>query len=113
MTRRPLITRSRAIAWVVSLALGVALVTLLRLFFPDDTGSGSILVMAVLGLFGTLLGVLIATGVVVTVMRLLGNPTRAVSSAPGELPADFTTGICVALFSLPSLIAYLGWFFGG
>jgi hypothetical protein len=112
MKRRALVTRGRIVAWAVSLALGLAWVALLGLV-PDDGESVAMLLIAVVGLFGVALGVLIAAGFVVTVMRLLGNPTRAVSSAPGELPADFAFGISVVLFSLPSLLAHVVWVFGG
>jgi hypothetical protein len=41
--------------------------------------------------------------------RIIAYPTRAVSSAPAELPPDFAFGVCPALFWLPSLVAYVGW----
>jgi hypothetical protein len=106
------VTRGRAIAWVVSLALGVGWAVLLGLL-PGDDESVAALLIGITGLLGLPLGVLIATGLLVRVFRMLGNPTRAVSTSPGELPADLGFGVCVILFSLPSLIAYLGWSFQG
>ena len=106
--RTRLLTRGHAIAWAVSLALGVGWAMVLG-SLPEDGESIAALVIGITGL----LGVLIATGLLVRVFRLLGNPTRAVSSSPEELPPDLAFGMCVILFSLPSLIAYLGWSFGG
>ncbi len=54
--------------------------------------------------FGLIVGLLAATGHLVTVMRLLGNPTRAVSSAPGELPPDLPFGIWLVLLSLATVV---------
>ena len=99
-------------AWVVSLALGVGWAAVLGLV-PEDGESVAALLIGITGLLGVPLGVLIATGLLVRVFRLLGNPTRAVSTSPGELPPDLAFGMCVILFSQPSLIAYLGWSFGG
>jgi hypothetical protein len=39
-------------------------------------------------------------------MRLLGNPTRAMSSRVDELPAARAFGIFVMLFCLPSMFVY-------
>jgi hypothetical protein len=105
--RKRVFTRGRVVAWVVSLALGIGWAMLLR-STDGDLRAVAVLLLAVGGLFGTLFGVLAATGLLVRVMRLLGNPTRAVSSSPEELPPDLTFGVCLILFFLPSLLVYYG-----
>jgi hypothetical protein len=94
------------IAWVVALALGTVWAVLLARL-PGDLGAIGLLLLGVGGVFGTLLGVLMATGLLVRVFRLLGNPTRAVSVSPDELAPDVAFGVSLAFF-FPSLVAYLG-----
>jgi len=105
--RKRLLTRARVIAWAIALALGIAWAFLLGHVTGDLQPIGRLLVV-IGGIFGTLVGVLIATGMLVRVMRPLGNPTRAMSTSPGELGPDLVFGVLVILFFLPSLFAYLG-----
>lgn len=100
-------TRGRAIAWLVSLGLGIGWVLALRAL-SSDLDPVVALFLAIVGLFGFGFGFLMATGLLVRVLRMLGNPTRAVSSSPAELPADVASGVCVMLFALPSLLVYYG-----
>ena len=110
-SRTRLLTRGHVIAWVVSLAVGIGWVVLLAAL-PSDLDPIVALLLGVLGIFGFLFGVLMASGLLVRVLRMLGNPTRAVSSSPAELPADVVSGVCVMLFALPSLLVYYAPFFG-
>jgi len=110
-SRTRLLTRGHVIAWAVSLALGIGWVALLAAL-PSDLDSVVALLLGVIGIFGFVLGVLITTGLLVRVFRMLGNPTRAVSSSPAELPADVVSGVCVMLFALPSLLVYYAPYFG-
>ena len=110
--RKRLLTRGHAVAWAVALALGIGWIVLLAAL-PSDLDPVVALLLGVIGIFGFVLGLLMATGLLVRVFRMLGNPTRAVSSAPAELPADVVSGVCVMLFTLPSLLAYYAPSFGG
>jgi uncharacterized protein (DUF58 family) len=106
MTRRgrpPLITRGRLIAWGVAVALGVAFGAAASSVLGAFTGQ----VLGAVVIFAALVGLLAVTGHLVTVMRLLGNPTRAVASAPGELPADVPFGVWLLLFSLATIVGTL------
>ena len=102
--RRSPLTRGHVIAWVVSLAVGIGWVVLLAAL-PSDLDPIMTLLLGVIGIFGFVFGVLMATGLLVRVLRMLGNPTRAVSSSPAELPAHVVSGVCVMLFTLPLLLA--------
>lgn len=95
------------ITWAVALALGIAWAVLLARL-PGDLLAVGALLLGVGGVFGTLFGVLMATGLLVRVFRLLGNPTRAVSVSPDELAPDVTFGVSLAFFFLPSLVVLLG-----
>ncbi len=101
--RKHVFTRARAIVWAVALALGIAWALLLAHATGDLAPIGGLL-LTIGGIFGTLVGVLIATGMLVRVMRPLGNPTRAMSASPGELAPDLAFGVCVILFFVPSLL---------
>ena len=93
------------------MALGIGWIALLAAL-PSDLDPMVALLLGVIGIFGFLFGVLMATGLLVRVLRMLGNPTRAVSSSPAELPADVVSGVCVMLLALPSLLVYYAPFFG-
>ena len=112
--RTRLLTRRHAITWAVALSLGIGWVALLAAL-PSDLDPVVTLLLGVIGVFGFAFGTLMATGLLVRVLRMLGNPTRAVSSSPAELPADVVSGVCVMLFTLPSLLLfyYASWFGGG
>jgi len=113
-SRTRLHTRGHVITWAVSLVIGIGWVALLAAL-PSDLDPIVALLLGVIGIFGFVFGVLMATGLLVRVLRMLGNPTRAVSSSPAELPADVVSGVCVMLFTLPSLLLfyYASWFGGG
>jgi hypothetical protein len=100
--RKRVFTRARVVAWAIALALGIAWALLLAHATGDLEPIGGLL-LTIGGIFGTLVGVLIATGLLVRVMRPLGNPTRAMSTSPGELAPDLAFGVCVILFFAPSL----------
>jgi hypothetical protein len=102
-SRRPLITRGRLIAWAVAVALGLAL----GLAGAAVLGAYAGQVLGAVVIFAGLIGLLATTGHLVTVMRMLGNPTRAVSSAPGELPADVPFGVWLLLFALATVVGAL------
>ena len=105
--RKKQVTRGRLIAWVVSLALGIGWVSVLGAL-PAGFDPVVSLFLGLVGVFGFGLGLLIATGMLVRVARLFGNPSRALSSPVHELPADKVFGICVMLIALPSLFVYFG-----
>jgi hypothetical protein len=105
-TRKRIFTRAHGVAWLISLALGVGWVVLLGAL-PDDLDSVVMLLLGLVGIFGFLFGLLMATGLLVRVFRMLGNPTRAVSSSPAELPADVVSGVWVMLFCVPSSLVYV------
>lgn len=95
-----LVTPGRLIAWGIAVALGAA-------FGAGVSAALGALAGWVLGwivVFGLIVGLLAATGHLATVMRLLGNPTRAVSSAPGELPPDLPFAVWLVLFSLGTVV---------
>ncbi len=105
--RQHRVTRGALIAWAVSFALGVGWVLLLEAL-PSGFEPVATLFLALVGIFGFGLGLLMATGWLVRVMRPFGNPTRAFSSPVDELPADRVFGIIMMLFCLPSLFVYFG-----
>jgi hypothetical protein len=89
--RKQLLSGGHLLAWAAAVALGIGWVLLLRAL-RDDLAPMTALLIALTGIFGFGLGLLIATGWLVRVMRLFGNPTRALSSR-----------VDVMLFCLPSL----------
>jgi hypothetical protein len=105
LQRKQLLSGGHLLAWVAALALGIGWVLLLRAL-RGDLAPMTALIIALTGIFGFGLGLLIATGWLVRVMRLLGNPTRAMSSRVDELPAARAFGIFVMLFCLPSMFVY-------
>jgi len=103
--RRRLITRGVLIAWAVSLGLGVAFVVALG-SVPADFAPLADLVTSLVGIFGVALGIAIALGWLVRLLSI-GYWPRSLSTAPGEdLAPDRVFGICVILFSLPSLLLH-------
>ena len=108
-TPRParLFSRGHVIAWLVSLALGIGWVLALGAL-PSDMAPLVQLFLALVGLFGFGLGVLIATGLLVKALSLSGTRPGSISTSAGELPVDLVFGVCVMLFCAPSLSVYLG-----
>ena len=103
--RRRLLTRGHVIAWVVSLVLGTGWVVLPGLL-PGDLDPVTGLLLSLVGIFGSILGVLIATGTLVRVLGIFGARPGSLSPPAGELAPDLVFGLCVLLFSLPSLLAH-------
>jgi hypothetical protein len=99
--------KGRLIAWFIALAVGLGWALLLR-SAPADYSTIVALVLGLTGYFGVLLGIGIATGVIVGMLKFLGRP-GATREATAALPADRTFGLCVILFALPSLATALGW----
>ena len=104
---KKLLTRGHLMAWVVSLALGVGWVLLLE-SLPSGLEPVVTLFIALTGVFGFLLGAGIATGVLVSVLRLIGTRPGSVSSPEGKIPPDRVFGIFVMLFCLPSMYVFFG-----
>ena len=101
--RRRLITRGVLIAWAVSLALGIGFVVGLY-SVPAGLTPLAALATSLVGFFGVALGIAIALGWLVRLLSL-GNWPR---SSPGteDLAPDRVFGVCVILFSLPSLLLH-------
>lgn len=103
---RIILMKVRLIAWFVSLALGIGWVLLLTAA-PADFDPVVALVLRLTGAFGVLLGVGIATGVIVGMLKFLGRP-GALNVSTAALSADRVFGLCVIFFALPSLVTALG-----
>lgn len=99
-----LLTRGAVIAWVVSLAVGIAWVAGLAAL-PAELDPVVSLAYSLVGIFGVIIGIGIATGVLVTMLRFLGGRSSNMSPLAQDLAPDRVFGICVILFALPSLLA--------
>jgi hypothetical protein len=104
---RRLLTRGRLIACAVSLVLGIGWVVVLGLL-PSGLDPVVRLLLGLVGIFGVVGGILVATGTLVRVLTLFGTRPGSVSSGAGDLAPDVVFGICVVCFALPSLLAYYG-----
>jgi hypothetical protein len=105
--RKRLLTRGHVVAWLISLALGLGWVGLLGLL-PSDFDPIVGLLLGLVGMFGFVGGILIATGMLVRMLAIFGTRPGSMSSPAGELPPDAVFGICVICFVLPSLFLYYG-----
>lgn len=105
--RRRLFTRGHAVAWLVSLALGIGWVEVL-LALPSDYDPVVTLFLALVGIFGSIFGLLTATGLLVGALSFFGSRPGYGSRPGGEVGPDVVFGICVLLFTLPSLFVYYG-----
>lgn len=104
-SRRRLITRGALIAWVLSLGVGIAFAVGLDSVPVDFAGLAG-LATSLVGIFGVALGIAIALGWLVRLLSV-GYWPRSLPSAPGDdLAPDRVFGICVILFSLPSLLLH-------
>ncbi len=99
--RRRLLTRGAFIAWAVSLAAGIAWVVGLGAL-PASLDSIVSLVYSLVGIFGVVIGIGIATGWLVRLLSMGYWPRSAL--AIDDLAPDRVFGICVILFALPSLL---------
>lgn len=107
LQRKRFFSLSHAIAWVVSLALGIGWVVFLGAL-PDELDPVVTLFLALVGLFGFGFGLLIATGTLVRGLSLFGTRPGSLSPPTGHVPSDTVFGICILLFALPSLFVYYG-----
>ncbi len=100
--RRRLLTRGVLIAWAVALAVGIGWVLFLGAL-PADLDPIVSLAYSLVGIFGVVIGIGIATG---TLVRLLsfGNWPRTPAPPSDDLAPDRVFGICIILFALPSLL---------
>ena len=102
--RRRLITRGALIAWAVSLAAGIGWVLLLGAL-PTDFDPVVSLAYSLVGIFGVLIGIGIATGTLVRLLSL-GNWPRTPAPPRDDLAPDRVFGLCIILFALPSLLVH-------
>ena len=100
--RNRLITPGRAIAWLISLALGIGWAALLA-SLPEGYSPVAVLFLELGGIFGFVFGLLIALGMLVRFLSLFGARPGAMSRPSGELGTDMGFGVCLMLMSLPSL----------
>jgi hypothetical protein len=107
LSRTRLFSRGYLIAWAISFALGLGWVLLLE-SLPSDFWPIVALFIALVGLFGFLLGLGIASGLLVEMLSITGSRPGAMSHPGGSVSPDRAFGIGVMLFSLPSLFVYLG-----
>jgi len=103
--RRRSITRGVLIAWAVSLVLGIVFVVALDAV-PADLVPLAALATSLVGIFGVALGIAIALGWLVRLLSI-GYWPRSLPGSPGDdLAPDRVFGVCVILFSLPSLLLH-------
>lgn len=98
---RRVLTRGALIAWAVSPAAGIVLVVGLGAL-PASLEPVVSLACSLVGIFGVVIGIGIATGWLVRLLAMGYWPRR--SLAVDDLAPDRVFGICVILFALPSLL---------